>query len=154
MIPECVKVTGLPFRILPPGVHWAALGEIELRFGQGSHRAKLFEGVVAVARALQKANCERMYLDGSFVTEKIEPTDFDGCWEPKDVVGALLDPVLLDFTNGRAAQKRKYRGEMFVAGALNGGAGTFLDFFQREKHTGVAKGIVGINLKQLDGTPQ
>lgn len=154
MIPACVIVTALPFQILPPGVHWAALSEIGSRFGRSLRRAQLFEGVLAVAEALRKANCERMYLDGSFVTEKIEPHDFDGCWDPTNVIGALLDPVLLDFTNGRAAQKLKYRGEMFVAGSFNSGTETFLDFFQREKHTGVAKGIVGVNLKQLNGTPQ
>jgi hypothetical protein len=154
MIPECAKVAGLPFRILPPGVHWASLSEIETRFGQTQHRAWLFEGVVAVADALRQANCERMYLDGSFVSEKIEPNDFDGCWDPTNVIGALLDPVLLDFDNGRAAQKLKYRGEMFVSGFLNAGTETFLDFFQLEKLTGVPKGIVGIDLRQPNGTPQ
>jgi hypothetical protein len=154
MIPQCVEVIGLPFRVLPPGVHWAALSEIKSRFGQSLHRAQLFEGVLAVAQALRQANCGRMYLDGSFVTEKIEPNDFDGCWDPANVIGSLLDPVLLDFTNGRAAQKLKYRGEMFVAGSLNAGTETFLDFFQREKLTGMAKGIIGLDLKQLNGTPQ
>ena len=154
MIPACVKVASLPFRILPPGVHWASLGELEVLFCQTPHRAWLFEGVVAVAEALRRAKCERMYLDGSFVTEKIAPNDFDGCWDPTNVIGALLDPVLLDFDNGRAAQKLKYRGEMFVAGPLNAGAESFLDFFQREKLTGMAKGIVAVDLKQPNGTPR
>jgi hypothetical protein len=88
-----------------------------------------------------------MYLDGSFVTEKDRPNDFDGCWDPTNVVAHLLDPVLLDFTNGRAAQKQKYRGEMFIADAPNAGTQTFLEFFQREKLTGAAKGILGISLK-------
>jgi hypothetical protein len=88
------------------------------------------------------------------VTEKIAPNDFDGCWDAVNVIGTLLDPVLLDFSNGRAAQKLKYRGEMFVSGALNAGTETFLDFFQREKATGAAKGIVRIDLRQQNGTPQ
>jgi len=90
-----------------------------------------------------------MYLDGSFVTEKPKPNDFDGCWDPTNVVADLLDPVLLDFSNGRAAQKEKYRGEMFIASGLNGGAEPFLEFFQKEKLTGQAKGILGIDLKSL-----
>jgi hypothetical protein len=154
MIPDCVAVAGLPFRVLPPGVHWASLSEIESHFGQTARRAKLFQGVLAVAEALRRANCERMYLDGSFVTEKIEPYDFDGCWDPTNVIGALLDPILLDFSNGRTAQKLKYGGEMFVSLALNAGTATFLDFFQREKVTGAAKGIVGIDLGQQNRTPQ
>jgi hypothetical protein len=94
-----------------------------------------------------------MYLDGSFVTEKIHPNDFDGCWDAANVDVTLLDPVLLNFDNGRDAQKRKYRGEMFIANGWNLGVGTFLDFFQREKHTGLPKGIVGVDLQQTSGTP-
>jgi hypothetical protein len=107
-----------------------------------------------VAAALRRAHCARMYLDGSFVTEKVRPNDFDGCWDAANVKAVLLDPVLLNFDNGRAAQKQKYRGEMFVADGLNLGVGsTFLDFFQREKLTGLPKGIVGVDLHQLSGTP-
>jgi hypothetical protein len=147
MIPVFVQLRGVPFGVLPPGIHWASLREAGDRFGQTSHRAWLFEGVVAVSEALRRAQCERMYLDGSFVTEKDRPNDFDGCWDPTNVVGRLLDPVLLDFSNGRAAQKLKYRGEMFISDGLNAGTKTFLEFFQREKLTGAAKGIVGISLK-------
>jgi hypothetical protein len=151
MIPLSVELSGAPYRVLPPGIHWAPLTEIGARFGQTSHRAWLFEGVVHVANALRRANCARFYLDGSFVTEKVHPNDFDGCWDPTNVNVALLDPVLLDFNNGRAAQKQKYRGEMFIADGLNLGAGTFLEFFQREKLTGLRKGIVGVDLQQMNG---
>ena len=48
-----------------------------------------------------------MYLDGSFVTAKEFPSDFDGCWDPDGVDGAKLDPVLLVYDNLRAAQKAK-----------------------------------------------
>jgi hypothetical protein len=153
MIPSCVELQGAPFRVLPPGIHWASLNEIGARFGQTPHRAWLFEGVVEVAAALRGANCSRMYLDGSFVTEKVHPNDFDGCWEATKVNVALLDPVLLNFDNGRAAQKQKYRGEMFIADGWNLGTGTFLDFFQREKLTGLPKGIVGVDLQQIGRAP-
>jgi hypothetical protein len=154
MIPSCVILPGVGFGVLPPGVHWATLVEIEARFACTPHRAWLFEGVMQVARALRRANCSRMYVDGSFVTEKIHPSDFDGCWDPTGVSAGLLDPVLLDFQNGRAAQKRKYRGEMFISSGLNGGIETFLDFFQREKLTGALKGIIGVDLQQMDGAPR
>lgn len=153
MIPPCVELLGAPFRVLPPGIHWALLAEIGAQFGQTPHRAWLFDGVVEVALALRRANCSRMYLDGSFVTEKIHPNDFDGCWDATNVDVALLDPVLLSFSNGRAAQKQKYRGEMFIANGLNSGTGTFLEFFQREKSTGLPKGIVGVDLQKISGTP-
>jgi uncharacterized protein DUF6932 len=153
MIPPCVQLRGVPFGVLPPGIHWASLTEIGARFGQTHHRAWLFDGVAQVAAALRRANCARMYLDGSFVTEKIHPNDFDGCWDASNVSVALLDPLLLNFNNGRAAQKQKYRGEMFIADGWILGTGTFLDFFQREKLTGSHKGIVGVDLQQISGTP-
>ncbi len=58
----------------------------------------------------------------------------------------LLDPVLLDFTNLRAAQKAKYQGELFVAHAPADPSGTlFLEFFQRDKYTHAPKGILAID---------
>ncbi len=146
MIPAYIQITGVTFGVLPPGIHWTTLDEIEARFAQSPHRAWLFDGILMVAEALRCANCEIMYLDGSFVTEKSHPNDFDGCWEPRNVRAESLNPVLLDFTNGRAAQKQKYRGEMFILSSMNGGVQTFLEFFQREKQTGAAKGIVGVKL--------
>lgn len=98
--------------------------------------------------ALRNAGCRRIFLDGSFVTSKENPSDYDGCWDPTGVIAAQLDPTLLDFQNGRRAQKEKYRGELFIAATPNGSSGTFLEFFQTEKHTGALKGIVGV---ELDG---
>ena len=150
MIPPYVKLAGAPFRVLPPGIHWASLAEIDSRFGQSPHRAWLFEGVTKVAAVLQRANCARMYLDGSFVTEKILPNDFDGCWDAINVDVTRLDPVLLNFGDGRVAQKQKYRGEMFIANGQNSGVGTFLEFFQRERHTGLPKCLSGKKLNPMN----
>jgi len=57
---------------------------------------------------------------------------------------------LLDFANGRAAQKASFGGELFIANAAATPAGTaFLDFFQIDKTTGDPKGIVAINLGDI-----
>ena len=59
----------------------------------------------------------------------------------------LLDPVLLDFSNDRAAQKAKYFGEFFPAQLPEGRSGrTFLEFFQRDRLTDHLKGIVILQL--------
>jgi hypothetical protein len=118
MIPALVEAEGLPYGILPPGIHKADLREVAKRFACNDRRIWLFEGILAVAEALRAAGCKTMYLDGSFVTGKEHPDDFDGCWDPVEVIGTLLDPVLLDFSNKRVAQKLKYRGEMFKAVSL------------------------------------
>ncbi len=63
---------------------------------------------------------------------------------------AALDPVLLDFSNRRTAQKAKFGGELFIANGAATQAGTrFVDFFQQDKTTGEAKGILSIDLGGL-----
>jgi hypothetical protein len=144
MIPPLVEIRGAPYRVLPPGIHWSSLAEIGARFATNEHRLKLFTGFTSVTEALRAAGCTTIYLDGSFTTEKELPKDYDGCWEPIGVQAAKLDPVLLDFTNLRAAQKQKYLGEMFLATTMEISGSTFLDFFQIEKATGQKKGIIGL----------
>lgn len=135
---------------LPPGIHWATWDEFAERFGTTPYRRRLVEGLRDALRSLAVAGCRTAYIDGSFVTVKEMPGDFDGCWDPEGVDGGLLDPVLLDFSNRRAAQKTKYGGELFPSVALADPAGnTFLEFFQIDKMTGEAKGIVAIDLQKV-----
>jgi hypothetical protein len=146
MIPPFEPPTGL----LPAGVHEATWEEFVARFGWTSYRLTLLAGLKAALDALRAAGCRRAYVDGSFVTAKETPGDFDGCWEVDGVDLARLDPVLKTFANLRAAQKRKYGGELFPADAPADLAGTnFLHFFQRDKRSGAAKGIVAIELGGL-----
>jgi hypothetical protein len=134
---------------LPPGVHDATLEEITNKFGGTVHRQNLIKGLTAALKELKAAGCKKAYIDGSFVTEKSVPGDFDGCWDLTDVDPTLLDPALLDFNFGRAAQKAKYLGEFFPAQFVEGGSGeTFLDFFQTDRNTGHPKGIVAIDLER------
>jgi hypothetical protein len=145
MIPPLIEIRGAPYRVLPPGIHWSGLAEIGARFVTNEHRLRLFTGFTSVTDALWAAGCATIYLGGSFTTEKESPKDYDGCWELVGVQVAKLDPVLLDFSNLRAAQKQKYLGEMFLATTTMEISGsTFLDFIQIEKATGQKKGIIGI----------
>ena len=99
--------------------------------------------------ALKHAGCGRAYIDGSFVTEERVPRDFDGCWDPVGVDPGKLDPVLMDFDNGRARQKAKYRGEMFPSDAVAVPQHRirFLEFFQIARD-GQLKGILALDLTQ------
>src|SRR3546814_6451323 len=67
--------------------------------------------ITEVAETLRRAGCRVMFLDGSFVTDKELPEDFDGCWDAHGVNAIALDPVLLDFEDSRARQKEKFGGE-------------------------------------------
>ncbi|HEX6666386.1 MAG TPA: hypothetical protein VF081_07315 [Solirubrobacterales bacterium] len=135
---------------LPPGIHDADWNELKARFGQSPHRAELLEGLHEALVSLRSAGCRNAYLDGSFVTAKEKPGDFDACWDPKGVVLDELDPVLLDFSDGRRAQKERFRGELFPADvAAEPGGTSFLEFFQRQRNTEERKGIVKIDLEDL-----
>ena len=135
---------------LPPGVHWAKWTEIELRFGFSPRRRRLLDGLRRAMKALKVAGCSRVYLDGSFVTAKIEPADYDACWDIDGVDVTKLKPVFLDFAAGRKAQKRAYFGEFFPAQMPEGMTGRlFLDFFQCDKETGGRKAIVGLKLQEI-----
>jgi hypothetical protein len=106
----------------------------------------LLAGLEAGLDALRRAGCRRVYIDGSFVTAKDNPDDFDACWESAGVAGSLLDTVPLIFSNGRAAQKARYGGEFFIAEVAADPHGTrYLDFFQRSRD-GAPKGIIALTL--------
>ena len=99
---------------------------------------------------LKRAGCRRVYINGSFVTSKESPNDFDACWEEDEVDPDLLDPVLLTFDAGRATQKGRYMGELFPASITADDDGfSFLDFFQRDREEGGPKGIIAIDLGDL-----
>lgn len=121
--------------------------------GFTAHRLRLLAGLKEALDTLRQAGCTRAYVDGSFVSAKADPNDFDACWELAGVDFALLDrldPVLLDWRNRRAAQKAKFGGELFIAsGAADPWGTTFLDFFQHDRQTGDSKGIVALDLRGL-----
>jgi hypothetical protein len=139
--------------LLSEGIHWAKdMDEIQKRYGQNGHRQRLLKGLERALAALHVAGCSVLYLDGSFITVKEYPADYDACWEVKGVKLVALDPVFLDFSNRRAAQRAKYFGEFFPAhlqAEATSPFRTFLNFFQTDKVTGAKKGIVGINISKI-----
>lgn len=147
MIPDYIDLVGSPWPILPAGIHVSTLAEVEARFASNPKRRMQFSGFLAALTNLRRAGCRRAFLDGSFVTAKPRPGDFDACWDPAGVDIALLDPVLLTFENNRAAQKAKYLGEMFPSTIPADAVGTiFVEFFQVDRFTGTRKGVVVIDL--------
>ena len=150
MIPDFVDIgASAPWPVLPPGIHDASLKEVEARFATTPHRAWLFGGFLRVVEELRRAGCGTVFLDGSFITAKPHPGDFDGLWDLNGVDPKGLDPVLFEFDNKRAAQKSKYFGEMFLM-QLPHQPG-LLPFFQKEKYSDAPKGIVRITLGPAQG---
>lgn len=137
--------------LLPPGIHLATWEELDTAFGLTPHREKLLGGLRRALELLAAAGCRVAYIDGSFVTAKEIPNDFDACWDPANVDPDLLDPVFLNFDNRRAAQKVRFGGELFPSSFPANTAGQFyLDFLQVDKDTGDPKGIVALDLGRLN----
>lgn len=138
---------------LPPGVHTAEWDELVSRFETNDQRRKLISGLLKVCQELKFAGCSKIYLDGSFITVKDSPSDFDACWETNLVDHETLlitSPSLFDFRNKRALQKLVYGGELFPSTTRADAKGTtYLEFFQRDKNTGEQKGIIALNLGDL-----
>jgi hypothetical protein len=132
---------------LPPGVHFATWRELEDRLDFNPRRRRMLAGFRQACEELRKAGCRLVYLDGSFVTRKEHPGDFDACWDVRNVEEDRLDPVFWDFSRFRAAQKQRFLGELFPAQLPEGATGrAFVNFFQVNKMSGEPKGILAIRL--------
>jgi len=63
---------------LPPGIHAATLAEIEGRFGRQSELRRVqMESVRWMVELAVRAGVQRIVLNGSFVTDIMEPNDVD-----------------------------------------------------------------------------
>jgi len=121
---------------LPPGLHPATLDEIEARFGRASELRRVqLESIRWMVDLARRAGARRIVLNGSFVTDIMEPND--------------VDCVLLFTRGGRkdsAAFKALRDGLPFPGMAL-----VFQDDFDKmvnvvfasDRH-GVAKGMVEV----------
>ena len=139
---------------LPPGIHFCEWEEFKERFGTNITRDRLIKGLSRAMMKLKAAGCRIIYINGSFVTSKVKPKDYDACWEDDGItLGDLksVDPVLYNFARGRAQQKSLYRGEIFPASYPADESGkNYLDFFQFDTRTNVRKGIIAIDLQRWE----
>ena len=146
MIPEFDETGNLP-----PGLHKATWQEIAQKYGYTGHRKKMLQGLKRALDNLKQAGCKRAYLDGSFITRKRKPGDFDLCWQIDGVNGELLDPILRDrkyLLPPREKQKKRYLGDILPT-RKHPPEWDLLTFFQLDKHTNKQKGIIVITMELL-----
>jgi len=97
---------------------------------------------------LKAAGCRTIYINGSFVTIKADPGDFDACWDREEVDIDYLRihaPKLLNHYD-RTGQKAKYKGEIFPSDQPIGNYGIdSFELFQRDRKQN-KKGIIAIDL--------
>lgn len=141
MLPPFDPATGR----LPDGEYEIDWQELVETFGWNTRRRQLLDGLAEAIELLGAAGCRRLWLNGSFVTAKEEPADFDACWDPDGVDLDALDPIFLDFAEGRAAQKSRFGGELLPNVTEAGSGLSFSEFFRSERDTG-RKGIVVLTI--------
>lgn len=132
--------------LLPPGVHGATWNELLDAFGWNPERVRLLAGLRLVIGDLRAVGCRRVWLNGSFVTEKDVPEDYELCWHMEGVDLENLNPILLDFNPPRILQKAFYGGEVVPNVTEFDSGQPFVDFFQQDAESGKAKGILQIDL--------
>src|SRR5712692_10407413 len=89
---------------LAPGIHHAPLEEIATRFGQESElRQAQMESVRWLVDLARRAGVLRIVVNGSFVTDKLEPNDVDCV--------LLIGP---DFPQDAAAEAEMLAGLPFI----------------------------------------
>ena len=108
MIPELTR-EGL----LPPGVHEATLGEVRRRFGvQNPIREHLMKGLESVAAMARRIGVRVIYLNGSFVTDKKDPKDWDAVVVAP--VGTNCASAAVLRLVDRPRVKKQFGGDLFM----------------------------------------
>lgn len=139
----------LPEGFLPPGIHTTTWDKFEEKYSSSMKRRTQLKGMKKALAEFKKAGCSRIYVDGSFVTGKKNPGDFDALYELDELLPDFIDQILIDASSeGRKQQKKYYEGEFFPASEKADPYGNkFLDFFQKDKKTKKPKGIISIELR-------
>jgi hypothetical protein len=133
---------------LPAGIHTATWDEFVERFDTNDRRARLLDGLLGALAHLAEAGCAAVLVGGSFVTTKAHPKDVDVIWHAAGVDPDRLDEMFLG-PDGLTAMKATFGVECFPHFLTEGASGlAFAEFFQQSR-SGVAIGIVEIDLTTL-----
>jgi hypothetical protein len=135
---------------LPPGEHVASWDQFAERFGYNARRATILASIETWLTHMKAAGCRRVWIDGSFVTAKKIPGDYDACWDATGVRATDVDPDLLGTTRAsQLATKQKFGGDIRPdMVSPPGSIMPYLTFFQRDRD-GNRKGIVRFDLEDF-----
>lgn len=134
-------------RHLPPGIHDASLDDLTDRFGQSSRRLELLENLRRyLAELRQWPLAQAVLVDGSFVTDIVEPNDIDLVLVLRDDYDLTqsVSPFEYNLRSRRRVQ-RTFGLDLFVVRPNSVDYDRFVDFFsQVRNHPGQIKGIVRV----------
>src|SRR5262245_52365106 len=130
-IPEFDEATGY----LPPGMYPASLEEVRVRYATNFRRKEIYAGLVHVVALLVAKSVSEIWLDGSFVTDKIRPKDVDVIYVPPP--GADIQSWDLISPDKRETLKKYHQVDLWpypshqpVPGSLGTRKITIREFFE------------------------
>lgn len=143
--------------LLPEGIHTTTWQHFCTRYGTGPKRKALLENIKEVILILKQVECQYFYIDGSFVTNKRRPDDFDACWDPTGVNKKLFGEIAPELKNyprpfsKLVDCKQKYKGDVYIATLTFNESPNIscLQFFQVDKQTKEKKGIIKLDLQTI-----
>lgn len=135
---------------LTPGIIDMTWEEFKSTFSYNLHRSNLFKGIELAIKELKAVGCKTIYMDGSFISKKEQPQDFDLCWDEEGVNYKLIVteyPGLMDYGWRMKNMKKRYGGDIVPMTSLacyKKGL-IFLAYFMQDKQSR-DKGIIRISL--------
>jgi hypothetical protein len=133
--------------VFPPGIYPARLDEFKRRLGFNSYRQEMIEkGLLSVLNELRDKDLRRIFVDGSFVTEKPFPGDIDAYV----LVPDRTHPMFRFIAERHKAWRALYRIHCFPAIQNEDGFGSevyWKDFFGHQPDQS-PKGIVALELSE------
>lgn len=134
---------------LPPGIYILSWEEFYNFFNFSPRRIELLEGLKSTIDIMARCGCTSIYIDGSFVTSKLEPNDWDACFDCPVPKNLYLDAINMVFPLlNKKMQKKCFKGEIYPSWLDADGKNNFIDFFQQVKNNErKKKGIIQILLE-------
>lgn len=134
---------------LLPGLTWTTWPVFEATFGGNAGRDRLMSGLKLALEDLRRYQCSRVFIGGSFVSQKTKPRDFDLVFD-----GAGMDlstirsrmPELIGFSEEeRCLQLERYGGQLIPNSSIWLGV-SMLEFLLYDDRYEEHKGVIGIRL--------
>ncbi len=125
---------------LPPGIWAMSWEDFWERYGYNPRRINLLSGLKFALQLLIQANCQTVYIGGSFITDKERPNDIDGCFDGMSINSSALDLVFQDLHEQHARFGCELRVDFMSA---------FQGFLQKNRN-GETIGIIEIDLRNFD----
>ncbi len=130
---------------LPPGIHDATIEEVQQRYSYNKKRVTLFTALLEVVEILRGCACPEIHLDGSFITAKEQPGDYDLCYES---TGITPTQEFYEFLKNRETRKERYMGDIFARMPQPPYYFDHVQHWQTDsREDDIAKGIIRIRLE-------